>query len=181
MPPSAATVGGGAAPGSGGQGAVAAGSISAGGGGGGVAGEMASTELLSQFVRSDFDTNDYLRAAVRKDSVAEDLSHLKQGISALEAQLRQQVVSHHDRLIEQVSHAKDLEALVGTVSAGVSNLQDSLNKVVKPFKSLSPRPSSSFSAPSFPVTRLIDDSVELRLACTAISSSEHSRREYARP
>lgn len=143
MPPSAAAVGGGgSAPGSGGQGAVVAGSISA--GGGGVAGEMASTELLSQFVRSDFDTNDYLRAAVRKGSVAEDLSHLKQGISALEAQLRQQVVSHHDRLIEQVSHAKDLEALVGTVSAGVSNLQDSLNKVMKPLKSLPPRLSSSF-------------------------------------
>lgn len=105
-----------------------AGSISA---EGGATEEMASTELLSQFVRSDFDTNDYLRAAVRKNSVAEDLSHLKQGISVLEAQLRQQVVSHHDRLIEQVSHAKDLEALVGTVSAGVANLQDSLNKVLK--------------------------------------------------
>lgn len=100
-----------------------------GSGGGAVGGEMASAELLSQFVRSDFDTNDYLRAAVRNNSVSDDLSHLKQGISVLEAQLRQQVVSHHDRLIEQVSHAKNLEALVGTVSAGVGNLQESLNKV----------------------------------------------------
>ena len=80
-------------------------------------------------MRPDFDTNDFVRAAVRNDSVSDDLSHLKQGILVLENQLREQVVSHHDRLIEQVSHAKDLEALVGTVSTGVANLQESLNKV----------------------------------------------------
>jgi hypothetical protein len=40
-----------------------------------------------------------------------------------------QVVSHHGRLIEQVSHAKDLETMVTTVTAGVSKLQSSLSRV----------------------------------------------------
>jgi len=39
------------------------------------------------------------------------------------------VVSHHGRLIEQVSHAKDLEVLVDTVTSGVSRLQASLGSV----------------------------------------------------
>ena len=39
---------------------------------------------------------------VRKDTISDDLAQLRQGISVLEAQLREQVVSHHGRLIEQV-------------------------------------------------------------------------------
>ena len=60
---------------------------------------------------------------VRKDTISDDLAQLRQGISVLENQLREQVVSHHGRLIEQVAQAKDLEALTDTVTDGVARLQ----------------------------------------------------------
>ena len=48
-------------------------------------------DLLSQFVRADFDTKNFVRNAVRKDTVSDDLAHLRQGIAVLESQLREQV------------------------------------------------------------------------------------------
>jgi hypothetical protein len=86
-------------------------------------------DMLSQFVKPDFDSKDFVHTVVRRNSVSDDLSHLRQGIAVLESQLREQVVSHHGRLIEQVSHAKDLEVLVDTVTSGVSRLQASLGSV----------------------------------------------------
>jgi len=86
-------------------------------------------DMLSQFVKPDFDSKDFVHGVVRRNSVSDDLAHLRQGIAVLESQLREQVVSHHGRLIEQVSHAKDLEVLVDTVTSGVSRLQASLGSV----------------------------------------------------
>jgi len=86
-------------------------------------------DILSQFVKPDFESKAFVKGIVRRDSVSDDLCHLRQGIAVLESQLREQVVSHHGRLIEQVSHAKDLEVLVDTVSAGVGRLQASLGSV----------------------------------------------------
>jgi len=86
-------------------------------------------DLLSQFVKPDFDSKDFVHSVVRRNAVSDDLAHLRQGIAVLESQLREQVVSHHGRLIEQVSHAKDLEVLVDTVTSGVSRLQASLGSV----------------------------------------------------
>ena len=86
-------------------------------------------DILSQFVKPDFESKAFVKGIVRRDSVSDDLCHLRQGIAVLESQLREQVVSHHGRLIEQVSHAKDLEVLVDTVSSGVGRLQASLGSV----------------------------------------------------
>lgn len=151
-------------------------------------------DLLSQFVRPDFDSKVFVQKCIQQNTVADDHANLKQGIAVLESQLREQVcgisalmngavtktdgilktecacargyltmylqvVSHHGRLIEQVSgcpdagtpqqrtsrlaissgfprccawqvsHAKDLEELVNTVSAGVARLQSSLGSV----------------------------------------------------
>ncbi|KAJ1492749.1 Golgi transport complex subunit 5-domain-containing protein [Baffinella frigidus] len=86
-------------------------------------------DMLSQFVRADFDAKELIKAAVRKDTISDDLAQLRQGISVLENQLREQVVSHHGRLIEQVAQAKDLEALTDTVTDGVARLQTSLVSV----------------------------------------------------
>lgn len=94
-----------------------------------VAREMAEEDMLSQFVKPDFDSKDFVHSVVKRNSVSDDLSHLRQGIAVLESQLREQVVSHHGRLIEQVSHAKDLEVLVDTVTSGVGRLQASLGSV----------------------------------------------------
>ncbi len=52
---------------------------------------QACDDLLSQFVRADFDSGNFVRQAVRKDTVSDDLAHLKQGIAVLESQLREQV------------------------------------------------------------------------------------------
>ena len=90
---------------------------------------MADDDMLAAFVKPDFDSKDFVHTVVRRDSVSDDLAHLRQGIAVLESQLREQVVSHHGRLIEQVSHAKDLEVLVDTVTSGVSRLQASLGSV----------------------------------------------------
>ena len=86
-------------------------------------------DMLAQFVKPDFESKDFVKGIVRKNTVSDDLAHLRQGIAVLESQLREQVVSHHGRLIEQVSHAKDLEVLVDTVTSGVSRLQASLGSV----------------------------------------------------
>ena len=51
---------------------------------------QACDDLLSQFVRSDFDSGNFVRNAVRKDTVSDDLAHLRQGIAVLESQLREQ-------------------------------------------------------------------------------------------
>ena len=48
-------------------------------------------DLLSQFVRSDFDTANFVKNAVRRDTISDDLAHLRQGIAVLESQLREQV------------------------------------------------------------------------------------------
>ena len=90
---------------------------------------MADDDMLAAFVKPDFDSKDFVHTVVQRDSVSDDLAHLRQGIAVLESQLREQVVSHHGRLIEQVSHAKDLEVLVDTVTSGVSRLQASLGSV----------------------------------------------------
>jgi hypothetical protein len=50
-----------------------------------------SDDLLSQFVRTDFDTANFVKNAVRRDTVSDDLAHLRQGIAVLESQLREQV------------------------------------------------------------------------------------------
>ncbi|EKX33134.1 oligomeric Golgi complex subunit 5 [Guillardia theta CCMP2712] len=89
----------------------------------------AGDDTLSKFVRPDFDAKDFVRGSVRQNTVSDDLSHLRQGIAVLEKQLHEQVVSHHGRLIEQVSQAKDLEELVDKVSSGVGRLQGSLGSI----------------------------------------------------
>ena len=37
-----------------------------------------SDEVLSQFVRPDFDKHTFIRSSVRRDAVSDDLAHLKQ-------------------------------------------------------------------------------------------------------
>ena len=132
-----------------------------------VPGAADGDDVLSQFVRPDLDAKELIRAAVRNDTVSDDLAQLRQGINVLENQLREQVVSHHGRLIEQVSQAKDLEALTDTVTNGVARLQVTANCLPGTAKANAAAANPNELAPIAPVPDPRSCSCAMRALCRA--------------
>ena len=87
------------------------------------------SDVLSPFTEGDFSTTDLTSEAL---SSGQDLSELTakldKGVSLLEEELKVEVISHHEDLLQQSGNITELDKLLENIRTNVKLLQTSIRK-----------------------------------------------------
>lgn len=87
--------------------------------------------MLSRFLDGNsFNSVSLTSNLLKSGSITDSLNKLSSGLNSLDNELSVQVAAHHEELLTQVNRIRDLEEMLKVVTAGVDNLQTSLDKFV---------------------------------------------------
>ena len=68
--------------------------------------------LLSVFLQESFDATSYARSVLGQSTAAASNQALEEGLSALDSELRTEVVSRHEELLQQVRFCTALRVIL---------------------------------------------------------------------
>lgn len=102
--------------------------------------EFTNDPIFAKFLSDDFNSTKFASEALSSGSAVSCADKLAEGIRLLEKQLRNEVYSRHDELIQQLWSLKDAEGVLNIVKSGVSSLQGSVQRVrseiAEPYKQI---------------------------------------------
>nr|GMD36716.1 conserved oligomeric Golgi complex subunit 5 [Ipomoea batatas] len=90
---------------------------------------FASDQIFSAFLSPDFDSARFSSAALSSGSAASRIEKLQEGLRLLDHQLRHEVLSRHEDLLNQLSSIRAADSALSSLRSSVSSLQSSLQRV----------------------------------------------------
>ncbi|RAL45256.1 hypothetical protein DM860_014666 [Cuscuta australis] len=90
---------------------------------------LASDPIFSAFLSPDFDSARFSSAALSSGSAASRIEKLQEGLRFLDNQLRHEVLSRHEDLLNQLSSIRAADSALSSLRSSVSSLQSSLQRV----------------------------------------------------
>ncbi|VFQ84150.1 unnamed protein product [Cuscuta campestris] len=90
---------------------------------------LASDPIFSAFLLPDFDSARFSSAALSSGSAASRIEKLQEGLRLLDNQLRHEVLSRHEDLLNQLSSIRAADSALSSLRSSVSSLQSSLQRV----------------------------------------------------
>ncbi|CAH9116847.1 unnamed protein product, partial [Cuscuta europaea] len=90
---------------------------------------FASDQIFSAFLSPDFDSARFSSAALSSGSAASRIEKLQEGLRLLDFQLRHEVLSRHEDLLNQLSSIRATDSALSTLRSSVSSLQSSVQRV----------------------------------------------------
>ncbi|XP_050228083.1 conserved oligomeric Golgi complex subunit 5 [Mercurialis annua] len=128
---------------------------------------FAKDPILSPFLSPSFSSASFSSAALSSGSPASTAEHLHHAIRLLESQLRTEVLSRHNDLLNQLSSLKHAEHALSTVRSAVSSLQSSIRRVrselSEPHKSIKSKTQQLFNLHS--TTELLQHTIRALRLC----------------
>ncbi|KAK3243297.1 hypothetical protein CYMTET_47037 [Cymbomonas tetramitiformis] len=83
----------------------------------------------SAFLNPNFEATAYSSTVLSQSTATASTQALEEGIHALEAELREEVVARHSELLSQVGSLRDTENTLGIVRSGVASLKETVARV----------------------------------------------------
>ncbi|PIN25630.1 putative Golgi transport complex 1 protein [Handroanthus impetiginosus] len=90
---------------------------------------FSSDPIFSAFLSPEFNPTQFSSSALSSGSAASRIEKLQEGLRLLDAQLRHEVLSRHQDLLNQLSSIKASESSLGSLRSSISSLQSSLRRV----------------------------------------------------
>ncbi|EPS72208.1 hypothetical protein M569_02540, partial [Genlisea aurea] len=90
---------------------------------------FSSDPIFSAFLSSDFNPTQFSSSALYSGSAASRIEKLQEGLRLLDSQLRHEVISRHQDLLQQLSSIKTAETSLSSLRTSVSSLQSSVRRV----------------------------------------------------
>ncbi|CAI9089020.1 OLC1v1023505C1 [Oldenlandia corymbosa var. corymbosa] len=90
---------------------------------------FSSDPIFSAFLSEDFDSTRFSSAALSSGSAASRIEKLQEGLRLLDSQLRHEVLSRHQDLLQQLSSINATDSALSSLRSSVSSLQSSVRKI----------------------------------------------------
>ncbi|KAL0353953.1 UNVERIFIED_CONTAM: Conserved oligomeric Golgi complex subunit [Sesamum angustifolium] len=87
---------------------------------------FSSDPIFSAFLSPDFNPTQFSTAALSSGSAASRIEKLQEGLRLLDTQLRHEVLSRHQELLQQLSSVKAAESSLSSLRSSISSLQSSV-------------------------------------------------------